>query len=222
MNRTARTALVKVGVTSACALALVGAVASGATAAATTYKVAVGTTTTGTAALTGTSNGSLTFNDTTTGLAATCSSATATGAATLSPRRKATSLATISKSTYSACSANGELELNIVQRGTWTFEGTGPTSNSVTPGVLANITAKVSSSSTNCKFTTAGTVDATYNNSTGVLAFAPLSGTKNVLTISGQTGTCLGLANNGDTVTFTGAFSVKSTSPAGTLSITSR
>jgi len=217
---TCKTAI-KVGATGLGALAIAGALASTSVAAGTTYKVSVGATTTGTATLKAATTGTVTFNDTTTSLAATCTKATAALSSTLSTAHAATGIASISKSAFKGCDANGQLPLTIKQVGTWSFNATGPTVNGATPGTLTNIKANVVGKSVGCKFSAAGTVDATYTNATGVIAFAQANGSSNVLVISGQTGNCLGLANNGDKVTFTSNIKLTSTKPKGLLSVTS-
>jgi hypothetical protein len=75
----------------------------------------------------------------------------------------------------------------------------------VTTGNISSVDATLSGSL--CSATATGSVDASYSNSTGVLTLKPVSGSGHTLKISGVNG-CLGLINNGDTATFTGAFTL--------------
>lgn len=190
--------------------------------AATTWTEKAGTTTTGsttfTAATTGTSP-QIHFSDLTTGGALTCASGTAHGTIPLGTH--SATLGNITGSTWATCTGPFGLNLIVTQPSTSSWVLTGDSYNAttgVTSGHISNVTANITSNPAgSCSFTVSGAVNATYTNSTHVLAVAN-SGTTNFLTISNVSG-CFGVVGSGHHASFTANYSV--TTPLGALTVTS-
>lgn len=228
MHGMSRKTITRIGVSGVCALAIVGAVASTASAKGSkaTYTVSVGSVTSGTAALSNSSvgghtasNPDLSFTDLRSGLPAACNSATTKGAAKLSTTAAAKSIATVTSQVFTGCESDQQLDLAVAPSGTWTFVASGATSGGVTKGTLTKIKAAVhDTDGFGCKFTIGGTVDAAYSNSSHQLT---LSSTSHDLVISAQSGNCLTLAMDKDKVSLSSVFTVASTSPSGVLTVQS-
>jgi hypothetical protein len=156
-------------------------------------------------------NGSITANatgptltDTKTGVKLTCASASAagtapngtytTGAPTAIP---VASLATLG---WTQCTISG-IAFTVTATSTpWILNATGPTVGGITPGSIPNVHATLSGA---CNATVAGAVTGNYNNSTHTLTIN--GGT---LSVTGISGLCLGLINNGDAVVYNAGYVV--------------
>jgi hypothetical protein len=182
------------------ALALSAAPAS---AVAATFTVSPGGSITGTA-------GTTTLKDTTTGNSLTCSSAKATGSLKSGSGLSGTGIGSITGTTFTTCKGPLGLTFTVTQSGTWSVNLTS-NSGAVSTGFVSSV--KASLSGPDCSATVTGSADASYSNTTGVLTFKSVAGSGHTLTVSGVSG-CLGLINNGDTSTFSGAFTI---SPAQTI-----
>lgn len=210
MNRR-RAAIVGLAAGAAAVLAIPAAFA-----AATTYTIKSGTHTSGSTAYSA-STSKITFRDVNTKTNLGCKGGTAKGAITLGKSVAASSVGTITATTWKTCSGPGGLTLVPKQSGTWKLNGNGKTSSGVTKVYVSNVKATVQASPTPslCKFTVTGSADGKFTNGTQALSLAP--GTHK-LKVSGVQG-CLGQINNGDTVQFTASYKV--TAKDGKLSIAS-
>ncbi|NUS13219.1 MAG: hypothetical protein HOY69_17760 [Streptomyces sp.] len=139
-----------------------------------------------------------TLTDSNTKVKLTCSSATASGTApngtytTGAPT--AIPVASLNTLGWSQCTISG-IGFTVTANATpWKLNATGPTSGGVTPGSITGVNAKLSGA---CTATVTGTVTGSYNNGTHTLSIN--AGT---LTVSGVSGLCLGLINNGDSVVY--------------------
>jgi hypothetical protein len=163
----------------------------------TTFTVSPGGSITGTA-------GTTTLKDTTSGTSLSCTSAKASGTLKKGSGLSGTDIGTITSTTFSTCTGPLGITFTVKQVGTWDINATA-SSGGVTTGNISSVDATLSGSL--CSATATGSVDASYSNSTGVLTLKPVTGSGHTLKISGVNG-CLGLINNGDTATFTGAFTL--------------
>jgi hypothetical protein len=150
-----------------------------------------------------------TLTDTTTGTKLTCTSSSATatinnGTTTGTPRIK---VGTINTVTWNTCKLNS-ITFSVAASATpWNVNITGVTDGSGnSAGSLTGVVAKLSGL---CTATVSGTATGHYAN--GGHALVIDGGT---LTVSGVGGLCLGLINNGDSVTYTANYVV---SPALTV-----
>ncbi|MFI0722910.1 hypothetical protein [Streptomyces sp. NPDC021224] len=136
-----------------------------------------------------------TLKDNKTGVTLNCSSAAAAGTAT-NGTHAGTQAATLTSLTWTSCNISG-IGFGVTANATpWSLNATDVTNASgVTAGNITGVNATLSGA---CNATVTGTVTGTYTNSTHTLAIN--AGT---LTVSGVSGLCLGLINNGDSVTYT-------------------
>ena len=211
---------VLVGVAASAAL---GLAATAAVAAVPTYKITAGTHTSGTIAYTGkaigtSSSPAIHFNDKNTGLGTTCVSATASGTMKLGAHVSGTAMGNITKTTWTTCKGPAGIVLTPKQPtgSVWTLNGVARPVNGVTKVFIGNVVANVTTN-IGCKFTVKGKADGTYTNSTGKLKLtAPRAGDGHKLAAS-NVSSCLGQVNNGDTLVFTGTYTV--TTAAGKIKI---
>jgi hypothetical protein len=139
-----------------------------------------------------------TLTDTNTGVQLICTSATASGTAPngtfTSGAPTAIEVASLSTLGWNSCTISG-ISFSVKANSTpWALNATGATSGGVTPGSITGVNATLSGA---CDATVSGAVTGTYTNSTHTLAIN--AGT---LTVSGVSGLCLGLINNGDSVVY--------------------
>ena len=138
-----------------------------------------------------------TLTDNNTGAKLTCTSATAPGTVsngTYSATPPFIKVGTINSATWTTCKLNS-ISFTVAGSGfPWDLGVTGATVSGVTPGALHGVHAQLSGP---CVATVAGDATGHYTNSTHTLTVD--GGT---LTLSGVSGLCLGLINNGDTVTY--------------------
>jgi hypothetical protein len=168
-----------------------------------TFTVSPGGSITGTA-------GTTTLKDTTSGNSLTCSSAKASGSLKSGSGLSGTGIGSITSTTFTTCKGPLGLTFSVTQSGTWSVNITSE-AGGVSTGFVSNV--KASLSGPDCSATVTGSADATYSNSSAALTFKAVTGSGHTLKVSGVNG-CLGLINNGDTSTFSGAFTI---SPAQTI-----
>ena len=216
-----------VGLTAGTAIAIVGITAGTALAATPTFTTYTSHQTTGTLAYTATTGAGtssapkITLVDTTAGVNLNCISGTAAGVFKLGKNISGSKIASITGTTWNTCTGPLGITLAVKQVGSWYVNATTKTSSGgKTPGNISNVTATVSETPTasNCEFTVTGSTSASYFNSSGTLAVAPITGSSHVLTISKVTG-CFGLINNGDNATFTGTYATSTNN--GRIQVTS-
>ena len=208
---TVRTTLVATAATAA--VGIIAAAAAYATV--PTYKITAGTKTSGTidytAAATGTSaKPAIKFRDTAgNGTDLNCVSGTAKGVMKLGAHVSGTKAGTITGSTWTSCHGPFNLALKPKQVGTWYINGSARPVNGVTKVFVNNVKANVTSAA-GCNFTVSGSVDGTYNNTSGRLNFAPRAGSGHVLRLSNvNTAGCFNLLHNKDKATFRASYLVK-------------
>ncbi|MFI0899330.1 hypothetical protein [Streptomyces sp. NPDC020983] len=135
------------------------------------------------------------LKDNNTGVTLTCSSAGAKGTA-LNGTHSGNQAASLSSLTWTSCSISGIPFSVTASALPWALNATDVTNASgVTAGNITGVNAKLSGA---CAATVSGTVTGTYTNGTHTLAINAGN-----LTVSGVSGLCLGLINNGDSVTYT-------------------
>lgn len=146
-----------------------------------------------------------TLKDSNTNVTLTCASATASGTAAngtyTSGAPTAIAVASLSTLGWNQCTIAG-ISFTVKANNTpWSLNATGPTTGGdVTPGSITGVNATLSGA---CNATVSGFVTGTYTNSTHTLAINAGS-----LTVSGVSGLCLGLINNGDSVVYTAGYVV--------------
>jgi len=165
--------------------------------AATTYTVSPGGSYSGSA-------GTTTLTDSSTSTTLTCTSAKASGTLKSGSGLSGTGIGTITSTAFNNCTGPLGITFTVTQSGTWNLNLTSYTSPT-SKGYISGISAKLSG--TSCTATVTGSADGSYSNTTGVLTLAPVSGSGHTLTVSGVSG-CFGLINNGNTVTFKGAYTI--------------
>jgi hypothetical protein len=154
------------------------------------------------------SAGVTTLTDIDTGVQLTCDSSSLTGAqlvtsATGSPAQLGTLPA--GSVGFQNCSGPFGLNFDVEHVGNWALNGvTFDPATGITAGTLTNIRANLSGFA--CTATVVGSVNGTYNNSTGVLRILP----NPTLTVEfvDDFDDCFGLINEGDRATFDGAYTV--------------
>jgi hypothetical protein len=136
-----------------------------------------------------------------TGVQLTCRSATAAGTAK-SGTGLSNPLATLpaGSTKFNTCSGPFGLTFGVTHVGTWNLNAASYAAP-VTTGTLTNINANISGPG--CAASVAGSVNATYNNTTKVLTVQPNYG----LTFTSVSG-CLGLIATGQHASFSGAFTI--------------
>jgi hypothetical protein len=186
--------------TGAAVAAVVGLTAPAALAtAATTYTVSPGGAYTAKA-------GKTTLKDTKTGTVLTCTSATAKGTLKKGSGLAGADIGSITSSGFNSCTGPLSLHFTVKQNQTWFLNVQSYTSSTgVSAGYIGKVKATLSG--TGCTAVVTGATNATYKNSSGVLAVAPKSGSKNFLTIVSVNG-CAGLIGAGDHATFTGSYTL--------------
>ncbi|WP_031518286.1 hypothetical protein [Streptomyces sp. NRRL F-5123] len=139
-----------------------------------------------------------TLKDNKTGVVLNCSSASAAGIAN-NGTHAGTQAATLTSLTWTSCNISGigfGVTSNASVTSPWSLNATDVTDS--TGKTLGNITGVHATLSGACNATVTGTVTGYYTNGTHTLSIN--AGT---LTVSGVSGLCLGLINNGDSVTYT-------------------
>lgn len=136
-----------------------------------------------------------------TGVQLTCRTATARGTAK-SGTGLSNPLATLPAGgvKFNTCSGPFGLTFGVTHVGTWNLNGISYAAP-VTTGTLTNINANISGPG--CTASVAGSVNATYNNTTKVLTVLPNYG----LLFTSVSG-CLGLISAGQHASFSGAFTI--------------
>lgn len=136
-----------------------------------------------------------TLKDNNTGVTLTCASSSAKGTA-VNGTHSGNQAATLSSVTWSSCNLSG-IPFSVTANALpWALNATDVTNSSgVTPGNITGVNAKLSGA---CTATVSGTVTGTYTNGSHTLAINAGN-----LTVSGVSGLCLGLINNGNSVTYT-------------------
>jgi hypothetical protein len=136
-----------------------------------------------------------------TGIQLTCRTATAAGTAK-SGSGLSNPLATLpaGSTRFNNCSGPFGLTFTVAHVGAWTLNAA-TYAAPVTTGTLNNIAANISGPG--CAASVAGSVNATYNNTTKVLTVQPNFG----LTFTSASG-CLGLISAGQHASFSGAFTI--------------
>jgi hypothetical protein len=139
-----------------------------------------------------------TLTDNTTGAKLTCTSAAASG---LVPNGTYTAgaptsikVGTVTASTWNTCKLNSITFGVTAQSLPWNLNVTGATASGSTPASLTGVSAKLTGL---CTATITGSVTGSYVNSSHTLAL-----TSGSLSVSGVGGLCLGLINNGDSITY--------------------
>lgn len=139
-----------------------------------------------------------TLTDTKTKVKLTCASATAAGTAKngtyTAGAPNAIAVASLTTLKWNQCTISG-IAFTVTANSTpWSLNATGATASGVTPGSITGVNATLAGA---CNAHVTGTVTGTYANSSHTLAIN--AGT---LTVSGVSGLCLGLINNGDAVVY--------------------
>ncbi|NJP44670.1 hypothetical protein [Actinacidiphila epipremni] len=141
-----------------------------------------------------------TLTDSKTKVKLTCASATASGIAKngtyTAGAPNAISVASLTTLKWNQCTISG-IGFSVTANATpWSLNATGATDSTgdVTPGSITGVNASLTGA---CNATVTGAVTGTYTNSTHTLAINAGS-----LTVSGVSGLCLGLINNGDAVVY--------------------
>ncbi len=114
-----------------------------------------------------------------------------------------TDLAQLSSVTFSGCTGPLSITFTVSPVGTWELNAAS-SSGGTTTGTISNVKANLSG--TLCTATVAGTVDASYSNSTGTLTVSPDG---NLLTVTSAS--CLGVLKAGDVVKYNGADKLNNT-----------
>jgi hypothetical protein len=133
----------------------------------------------------------------------TCTSGTGKVTATNGSGKSGTGLATLSSVTFGGCTGPFGIAFTVTPVGTWTLNATS-SSGGTTVGTITGVDAKLSG--TLCTAEVTGTVDASYNNTSGTLTVSP-DGT--ALTV--KSASCLGVLNKGDSVKYNGADKLNNT-----------
>lgn len=200
--------------------AAVGLVVTSAFAAAPTYKITAGSKTSGTTTYNGKTTGSpgVRFNDQRSGLATTCTSATAAGVMKLGPSVSGTGAGTITKTTWVNCQGPTGLGLVLTpkQTQTWTINGIARPVNGVTKVFIGAVKAHITTN-IGCVFDVLGSVDGTYTNATGKLAVKTVATSTHKLKAANVNSSCLGQVQNGDVLSFVATYAV--TTPTGAIKI---
>ena len=139
-----------------------------------------------------------TLTDTKTGVKLTCASATASGTAAngtyTAGAPTAIKVASLSTLGWNQCTISG-IGFTVKANATpWALNATGATVSGATPGSITGVNATLSGA---CNAIVTGTVTGKYTNSTHTLS---INGGN--LVVSGVSGLCLGLINNGDAVVY--------------------
>ena len=201
--------IIRVGVLSAAALVVFGALAAFA---ASSYNVTAGSapasTVVGYTATTTGASPQVTFTDTTAGTVLNCASASAPGTVTVGTNLSGTRIGTINGPGTIWNNCTGLFNFTVTGSGTWGLDATGDTVGGVTPGSITGVNVHFSDDGGNCDFDVTGSIDGTYTNgaSNGTLA---LPGTTSTLTISNVSGHCgfIGI-QNGDVASFQATYQV--------------
>jgi hypothetical protein len=180
------------------------------TALAATLTVTVsGSTTTGAVSA---ASGTTTLKDTRNGAILTCTSSSAKGVV---KNQKTTGAApvkvgTITSSTFTSCTGPAGLKFTVKQNGTWNLTITGITASGKTSGGVTNASATLTG--TACTATVTGSAQGTFTNASGtkkpVLAFSPTAPNPNKFALKITSASCLGILAAGDTVQYTGSYTV--------------
>jgi hypothetical protein len=167
------------------------------------------------------SSGVTTLKDTRNGDTLTCTSSSAKGVV---KDQKTTGTApvkvgTVTATTFNKCSGPAGLTFTVKQNGTWDLDITGTTSKGVTSGGVTDVSATLTG--TACTATVTGSAQGTYTNPSGtkspILAFSPSAANPDKFALKIKSASCLGVLDAGDTVQYTGSYTV---SPK-TLTVTS-
>jgi hypothetical protein len=164
-----------------------------------------------TGAVTATS-GKTTLKDTRNGDTLTCTSSSAKGVV---KDQKTTGTApvkvgTVTSTTFTSCTGPAGLKFTVKQNGTWNLTVTGTTSKGVTSGGVTGVSATLTG--TACTATVTGSAQGTVTNPSGtkapVLAFSPSAPNPNKFALKIASANCLGILEAGDTVQYTGSYTV--------------
>ncbi|WP_141580082.1 hypothetical protein [Actinomadura sp. WMMA1423] len=156
--------------------------------------------------VTATNSGNLVITDTSTGIAVTCTASTGAGSIPNGTKSGSSPLqvGSLSSIGFTNCKGGGFTFTVTTKALPWKVNVTGPTAGGVTPGSISGISAHASAAFGLCQMDINGTASGSYTNGTGKLTAGGAS-----LTISNVTAGCLGIANNGDTASLSGAYIVK-------------
>jgi len=178
------------------AVAAVVALGAGTALAATTFTVANGGTN-----LPATQQGNATLVDGSNTLK--CTGGTGKVTATNGSGKSGTNIAQLSSVTFSGCTGPLSITFTVAPVGTWALNAVA-SSGGTTTGTISNVKANLSG--TLCTATVAGTVDASYVNSTGTLTVSPDG---SLLTVTSAS--CLGVLKAGDVVKYNGVDKLNNT-----------
>ncbi|MFC4035247.1 hypothetical protein ACFO3J_27805 [Streptomyces polygonati] len=150
-----------------------------------------------------------TLTDNTTGAKLTCTSASATGSVLngvyTAGAPTAIKVGTITKAAWSTCKLNSITFTVTAGTLPWNLLVTGVTASGSTPVSLTGVSAKLTGL---CTATITGSVTGSFVNSSHTLSI-----TGGSLSVSGVGGLCLGLINNGDSITYKANYVLASTAP---------
>lgn len=149
--------------------------------------------------------GTTVLTNTRNGATVSCTSASAAGNIPVAgPGQPGPAIARITGSAWNSCSGLFGISFTVTHVGTWLLNAVSYNSaTGTTTGTISNASARLSGGS--CTASVAGTVPATYTNSTGVLQVQP---TGTALRITSASFGCLGALSTGDIVTFRGSYTV--------------
>ena len=158
-------------------------------------------------------SGTTTLKDTRNGAILTCTSSSAKG---IVKNQKTTGtfpikIGTITNTLFNSCTGPAGLKFTVKQNGTWNLAITGTTSSGgVTSGGVTGASATLTG--TACTATVTGSAQGTFTNASGtkkpVLAFSPTSPNPNGFALKIASASCLGILATGDTVQYTGTYTV--------------
>jgi hypothetical protein len=156
------------------------------------------------------SSGTTTLKDTRNGDTLTCKSSSAKGTVK-DQTTKGTApvkVGTVTSTTFTTCTGPAGLSFTVKQNGTWNLDITGTTSSKgVTSGGVTGVSATLTG--TACTATVTGSAQGTYTNGTKpVLAFSPSAANPDKFALKIKSASCLGILDAGDTVQYTGSYSV--------------
>jgi len=160
------------------------------------------------------SAGQTVLTDTTTGTQLTCSSSTATGAATRGSGQAGPGIARITSTTFSNCVGPLGIMFTVQHVGTWLLNAVTPTATGAN-GTITAVQARLSGSL--CSATVSGSVPVSFINSNNAtppsqaqLQVLPTNpGTLTITNVSG----CFGLINNNDKASFRGTYNITNPVP---------
>jgi hypothetical protein len=157
-------------------------------------------------------SGVTTLKDTRNGDTLTCTSSSAK--ATVKDQKTTgtapVKIGTITSTTFNKCSGPGGLTFTVKQNGTWNLDITGTTASGKTSGGAAAVSATLTGVA--CTATVTGSAPGTYTNPSGtkspVLAFSPSAPNPDKFVLKIKSASCLGVLDAGDTVQYTGSYTV--------------